>query len=389
MNITQCTVGDTGFTESALAPLVAAQPQLVLVFGSLAALDALDMGLLRRVLPHAQWVGCSTAGEISNHGVADDTLVATGLRFDNPAFRVVAEPLADMADSLGVGQRLAHRLARPGLRHVMVLGQGAGINGSALVDGLVGALGDGVMVTGGLAGDGGRFTGARVLGPNGVSKTDVVAVGLDGPTWDVSHASFGGWQRFGPVRRVTRAEGNVLFELDGERALDIYKRYLGEYATQLPASGLLFPWSVLGEDQGAMGLTRTILGVDEAEGSLILAGDVSLGGHLQLMQASVDALVDAAQTAAETAAETAAGPADTAAPALALLVSCVGRKLVMGARVDEEVEAVGHALGAHTTLAGFYSNGEISPLADTVECKLHNQTMTITLLRELPAPARA
>jgi hypothetical protein len=253
----------------------------------------------------------------------------------------------------------------------------------------MGSLGDGVMVTGGLAGDGGLFSGARVLGPNGVSKTDVVAVGLDGPTWEVSHASFGGWQRFGPVRRVTRAQGNVLYELDGERALDIYKRYLGEYATQLPASGLLFPWSVLGEDQGAMGLTRTILGVDEAEGSLILAGDVSLGGHLQLMQASVDALVDAAQTAAETAADSGAGHANPGTPALALLVSCVGRKLVMGARVDEEVEAVGQALGAHTTLAGFYSNGEISPLADTVECKLHNQTMTITLLRELPVPAHA
>jgi hypothetical protein len=389
MNITQCTVGNSGFTESDLAPLVAAQPALVLVFGSLAALDALDMTLLHRVLPGAQWVGCSTAGEISNQGVADDTLVATALRFDNPAFRVVAEPLADMADSFGVGQRLAQRLARPGLRHVMVFGQGAGINGSALVDGLMGSLGDGVMVTGGLAGDGGLFSGARVLGPNGVSKTDVVAVGLDGPTWEVSHASFGGWQRFGPVRRVTRAQGNVLYELDGERALDIYKRYLGEYATQLPASGLLFPWSVLGEDQGAMGLTRTILGVDEAEGSLILAGDVSLGGHLQLMQASVDALVDAAQTAAETAADSGAGHANPGTPALALLVSCVGRKLVMGARVDEEVEAVGQALGAHTTLAGFYSNGEISPLADTVECKLHNQTMTITLLRELPVPAHA
>jgi hypothetical protein len=80
MNITQCTVGDSGFTESDLAPLVAAQPQLVLVFGSLAALDALDMALLHRVLPGAQWVGCSTAGEISNRGVADDTLVSGGGR---------------------------------------------------------------------------------------------------------------------------------------------------------------------------------------------------------------------------------------------------------------------------------------------------------------------
>jgi hypothetical protein len=312
-------------------------------------------------------------------------LVATALCFDTPAFRVVSEPLANMADSLGVGQRLAARLASPELRHVLVLGQGAHINGSALVDGLVGGLAPHVKVTGGLAGDGGQFTGARVLGPNGVSKADVVALGFDGPGWLVSHASYGGWQRFGPVRRVTRAQGNVLYELDGERALDIYRRYLGEYAEQLPASGLLFPWSVLGEDQSAVGLTRTILGVNTHEGSLVLAGDVHVGGHLQLMQASVDALVEAAQTAAEHALN------DTApdSPALALLVSCVGRKLVMGARVDEEVEAVGHVLGPHTTLTGFYSNGEISPHVHTMDCKLHNQTMTITLLRELPGPDRA
>jgi len=384
MRITQCTAGEQGFASSQLATLLAIEPQLVLVFGSLAALDALDTTELQRAVPGAQWVGCSTAGEISNQGVADDTLVATALHFDTPAFRVAAEPLADMADSYGVGQRLAATLSSPALRHVLVLGQGAGINGSALVDGLVSGLGANVAVTGGLAGDGGRFTGARVLGPNGVSHTDVVALGLDGPTWAVSHASFGGWQRFGPVRRVTRAQGNVLYELDGERALDIYKRYLGEYAAQLPASGLLFPWSVLGEDQSAIGLTRTILGVNEEEGSLVLAGDVYEGGHLQLMQASVDALVEAAQTAAEDA----LGLSQNNTPALAVLVSCVGRKLVMGARVDEEVEAVGQALGPHTTLTGFYSNGEISPLAKTVDCKLHNQTMTITLLRELPLLAK-
>ena len=385
MKITQCIAGLDGFGVADLASLSALQPQLILVFGSLAAMDGLDMPALQRAVPSAQWIGCSTAGEISARGVADNTLVATALHFDTPAFRVVSEPLANMADSLGVGQRLAARLTSPELQHVMVLGQGVHINGSALVDGLVGGLAKHVTVTGGLAGDGGQFTGARVLGPNGVSKTDVVALGFDGPGWSVSHASFGGWQRFGPVRRVTRAQGNVLYELDGERALDIYKRYLGEYAAQLPASGLLFPWSVLGEDQSAVGLTRTILGVDTHEGSLVLAGDVHEGGHLQLMQASVDALVEAAQTAAENA----LGDADPSSPALALLVSCVGRKLVMGARVDEEVEAVGHALGPHTTLTGFYSNGEISPHVHTMDCKLHNQTMTITLLRELPGPDRA
>lgn len=391
MQIQQITIQGTDITPTDVAPLASLQPHLVLVFASLEAMQALDADRIRALIPQAQWVGCSTAGEISSQGVGDGSIVITALRFRQPAFRVASVELADMADSLAAGQRLAARLAHPDLRHVLVLGQGAGINGSALVDGLTTTLGSGgVVVSGGLAGDGGRFTGARVWGPDGISATSVVGIGFDGPGWHISHGSMGGWQRFGPVRTVTRSEGNVLYELDGERALDIYKRYLGDYAAQLPASGLLFPWSVLGSDAQAEGITRTLLGISEADGSLIMAGDIPQGGKLQLMHASVDALVDAAEQAAETAAHTAsqavaANPPSTPDQALAMLVSCVGRKLVMGARVDEEVEAVGQMLGQHTTLAGFYSNGEISPHIHSTNCKLHNQTMTITLLSERSA----
>lgn len=390
MQIQQVTIQGADIAPSDVAPLASLQPHLVLVFASLEAMQALDADRIRALIPQAQWVGCSTAGEISSQGVYDGSIVLTALQFDQPAFRVASVALAGMADSQAAGQRLATCLAHPDLRHVLVLGQGADINGSALVDGLTGTLGSAVVVSGGLAGDGGRFTGARVWGPDGISATSVVGIGFDGPGWHIGHGSMGGWQRFGPVRTVTRSEGNVLYELDGERALDIYKRYLGDYAAQLPASGLLFPWSVLGSDAQAEGITRTLLGISEADGSLIMAGDIPQGGKLQLMHASVDALVDAAEQAAETAAHTAsqavaANPPSTPDQALALLVSCVGRKLVMGARVDEEVEAVGQMLGQHTTLAGFYSNGEISPHIHSTNCKLHNQTMTITLLSERSA----
>lgn len=385
MKVQQCVVQGTSFKAQDLAELTAFQPQLVLLFASLEAMQVLDIGALRQAVPGAQWVGCSTAGEISGEGVADQTMVFTGLRFDTPAFRVATEAYTGIADSFGAGQRLATQLASTSLRHVLVLGQGADINGSALVDGLTATLGPAVAVTGGLAGDGGRFTGARVLGPEGVSDRHIVAIGFEGPSWLITHGSYGGWQPFGPARCVTRAEGSVLYELDGERALDIYKRYLGDYAAQLPASGLLFPWSVLGEDHSAIGLIRTILGVSETDGSLILAGDVPQGGYLQLMQASVDALVDAAESAAQAA----LGSDSPASDTLGLLVSCVGRKLVMGGRAEEEVEAVGHVLGRRATLAGFYSNGEISPHIKTTECKLHNQTMTITLVREVPSATAA
>lgn len=381
MQIRQCVVKAQVLTPADVSPLLGFDAQLVLVFASLEAMRGLNLDLLKQTLPGAQWVGCSTAGEISGEGVSDGTVTLTALHFDRPAFRVASDPINGMADSADVGTRLALKLASPDLRHVLVLGQGADINGSGLVEGLTRTLGPNVVVTGGLAGDGGRFTGAQVLGPQGVSGQDIVAIGFDGPSWRITHGSFGGWQRFGPIRTVTRCEGNVLYELDGERALDIYKRYLGDYASQLPASGLLFPWSVLGNDRDAIGITRTILGVNEANGSLVLAGDVPQGGHMQLMHASVDALVDAAESAASAAKSSAMPSGDT----LALLISCIGRKLVMGARVDEEVEAVGQVMGRGTTLTGFYSNGEISPHHGSFDCKLHNQTMTITLVSEVAA----
>jgi hypothetical protein len=380
MQIRQCVLSQAEWPAVRPAALDAFDAHLVLVFASLEAFDHLNHSLdaVRAWQPQAQWVGCSTAGEISGQGVSDDSIVLTAMRFDTPAFRIVSTPLHDMDDSEAAGQRLATQLSTPELRHVLVLGQGAQINGSALVQGLVAHLPAKVLVTGGLAGDGGRFTGARVLGPNGVSGQDIVAVGFDGPTWQITHGSLGGWQAFGPIRTVTRSDGNVLYSLDNEPALSIYKRYLGDYAAQLPASGLLFPWSVLSAHPNEPGLTRTILGINEDDGSLILAGDVPQGGYMQLMWASVDALVDAAEEAAQAAAEDQS--ADQAR--LALLVSCIGRKLVMGGRVDEEVEAVADVLGQRATLTGFYSNGEISPHIHAMECKLHNQTMTITVLGE-------
>ncbi len=363
-----------------LDELVAMAPQWVLVFASVPCLEnGALVPALEAAFPRAHRVGCSTAGEISCDGVGDGSAVVTAIRFDNPAFRVAEAELEGMEDSATAGQRLAAQLAGAGLNHVLVFGQGVNINGSALIAGMRQALGPEVTVSGGLAGDDGAFRRTLTLSNSGVSDRRIVAVGFYGATLRLSHGSFGGWQPFGPARQVTRSAGNILFELDGEPALEVYKRYLGAYAKDLPASGLLFPFAMLGADHNATGLIRTILGVDEAAGSLVLAGDIEQGGYLRLMHASTDALVDGAQAAAEAARQVQASASDS----LSLLVSCVGRKLVMGARVDEEVEAVGDVLGTRSTLCGFYSYGEISPFVDSTDCRLHNQTMTITSLVEL------
>jgi hypothetical protein len=283
-----------------------------------------------------------------------------------------------MADSEDAGRRLAAQLPRESLRAVLILGQGVAINGSALIIGMTEVLGPDVPITGGLAGDAAAFTETWVLNQSGVHHDELVCLGLYGDALRFSHGSFGGWSPFGPARKVTRCDHNVLYELDGEPALDIYKRYLGDHASGLPASGLLFPFAMLGSDHSDIGLIRTILAVDESVGSLTLAGEIDPDGYLRLMHAGTDALVEGAEAAAHAARQMQEGDGS----GLVLLVSCVGRKLVMGGRVDEEIEAVAEVFGQGACIAGFYSNGEISPFTGNRECKLHNQTMTITHIAE-------
>jgi hypothetical protein len=377
MRVQQITLAKGEAQASAFTELAALRPQLVFAFGSVDTLKEAATAL-QQAFPDAQRLGCSTAGEISVSGVGDGSLVVTALSLEHSRAVQVHTTLQGMEDSHSAGQRLAQGLPRPGLRAVLVFGQGVQINGSAMIAGMTEVLGRDVPITGGLAGDGGAFQQTWVLDNQGVSSDRLVCVGLYGEGLTFSHGSFGGWSPFGPARKVTRCANNVLYELDGEPALQVYKRYLGDHAKDLPASGLLFPFAMLGSDHSELGLIRTILAVDEASGSLTLAGDIEPNGFLKLMHASTDALVDGAEAAAQAAKDMHA----SSGQGLALLVSCVGRKLVMGGRVDEEVEAVGDVFGQGATLTGFYSYGEISPFVTASECKLHNQTMTITYISE-------
>ena len=355
-----------------------AKAQLVLLFGSPACLKQTAwQDDIRDAYPNAHRLGCSTAGEIYGTEVTDETLVVTAIAFEHTRLHGSSLKLSDVSNSFQAGERLANSLPSESLVHVLVISDGQNVNGSELVAGLTQHLPPDVTLTGGLAGDGDRFQETLVLWDGPPEPNTIAVIGLYGNRIKVGFGSLGGWDAFGPERLVTRSAGNILYELDDQPALALYKKYLGEHARDLPASGLLFPLSL--KTAAGESVVRTILGINEAEHSLTFAGDMPQGGYARLMKANFDRLIDGAVGAAQTSYEA----IGNTSPELALLISCVGRKLVLKQRIEEEVEGVQDVLGQETVLAGFYSYGEISPFSPSAKCELHNQTMTITTLSEL------
>ncbi|MBU0677851.1 MAG: FIST C-terminal domain-containing protein [Verrucomicrobia bacterium] len=356
----------------------AGSPQLVLAFGGSDLFR--DGGKLKEVAgmyPGSTLFGCSTAGEIQDVHVADDTLAVTAVHFKNTSIAAASICMNDVADSFHAGRKLAEALEHDELVHVLVLSDGLTVNGSDLARGLSEHVPEGVTVTGGLSGDGPRFGETYVICDGHSKQNSVCVIGFYGTSLRVGFGSLGGWDPFGTERVITKSEGNVLYEMGGQSALELYKTYLGEQAADLPASGLLFPLAVR-SSAGGPPVVRTILAIDEKEESMTFAGDVPEGYYARLMKANFNRLIDGAVGAARSSAEK-LGPGSAE---LAILISCVGRKMVLKQRVEEEVEGVREVLGQGAALTGFYSYGEISPILPSVKCELHNQTMTITTFSE-------
>ncbi len=351
---------------------------LILIFG-----DSEFTGLkqavtdLYRTFPKSHLTGCSTAGEIYGSRVFENTLTVGIIQFEYTDIRVEVEEIRESSLSFKMAETLAKRMVAPELKGLLVFSDGVHVNGTELLRGIDAVISKDTVIAGGLAGDGPRFQKTWIIDKGEFAYQKIAIVGLYGSNLQISAASLGGWDAFGPERLVTRSVNNVLFELDGIPALKLYKEYLGDRASELPSSALLFPLSIRSEVLGREGLVRTILSVDDKDNSMTFAGDIPTGSHARLMKANFSRLIEGASGAAKLVSKDFSGTSES----LALAISCVGRKLVLGTRTEAETEATLAVLPKNTKQLGFYSYGEISPLANG-KCDLHNQTMTITLISE-------
>lgn len=320
-------------------------------------------------------IGCTTEGFIHDNQFIESSVSLSALKFEKSSSHVLSSEIIDK-NLKNTAVTLAKKLPKENLKSVITFCVGHYMNGSELLEGLKSVLDSEILITGGLAGGEANFESTMVSHNETISDNLVVIIGLYGEHINVSSGCEGGWKAFGPKRLITKSKDNMLYELDGVPALDIYKNYLGEKSKDLPASALLFPLSlkINGEN-----LTRAVLNVDEENGTMLIAGDIPQDEEVQFMISNHHELIDGAEKASEDAFDS----HDIINEGLLLMVSCIGRKLVLDNYLEDEIEAVSDIFDERWKNCGFYSYGELAPYKNK-ECFLHNQTMTITTISEKP-----
>jgi len=349
---------------------------LVLVFGDTDVFASKKhYEYFKNLYPNADIVGSSSSGNVLGTQVSESSVVATAVSFSSSSVKVNTLEFNEGDDLAKISRDLVSSFDENDLKSIFVISDGLNMNGSVLAKN-VNDEKPNVLITGGLAGDDARFERTLIMANEIPKDKSVVAIGFYGKNLHVSSGCSSGWDDFGAQRIITKSTANVVYEIDNEPALELYKRYLGEAASELPSSGLRYPFSIK-KDENDTEVIRTVLAVDEETQSMTFAGDVPEGSLAKLMKSSIDELIDGSEVAAKSIVQS------NEKTALGLVVSCIGRKLVMNQMTDEELEIIEETIGSNVHLTGFYSYGELAPYSNKIlNCQLHNQTMTLTVIYE-------
>lgn len=355
--------------------LKAENPQLALLFGSRYTLEQSESSLVQfqEMYPDASIISISGAGNILGDTIIDNTIVANSIEFEHTKIQISHTTFKDR-DELEVADSLMANIDQENLKSLLLYSC-SGINLERVIQRLNSKLNNVIPISGGAAGDDMRFEKTIIGIGSDLSTERIVLIGLYGDKIHTQYGLHSGMDPFGPKRKITKCLGNIIFEIDHQPALDLYKDYLGDKASELPASALHFPLNIssIGKEKPVV---RSVQTVDEKTGSLVLFGEVQEGMTVQLMKTYQDNVIVGGSKSAILAANRFEGEA------FALIVSCVGRRIVLGPLTEEELTEAKEVLGPNTIMSGFYSYSELSPCSENGRCLLHNQTITITTFFE-------
>lgn len=334
-------------------------------------------------------VGGSTAGEISGSGISNESVVIMALGSDTLDFATgIGLDMSQDETACGVAlvDDFRHRISIKEASSLLIFPDGMGGDGLKVIDGLQSVMGTGFEIVGGYLGDGEDFRTTFQYFNGKVynnAMPGLLICGKAGFRTGIGVRS--GFESIGNRFYCTAAEGNIVKEFDNERALDLYKEFLGDERFQrLPGICLEYPFGLIDDKVSIAGKEyfqlRCCLAVDHEKGSITLAASIPEGRAITLTTASRGDIINGAKLAAEQAKES----LKDAKPEAILMFSCVGRKLILGRRTQEEVAVVKEVLGKDVPLIGFYTYGEIGPIDKTREelsvSKFHNETVVLWVL---------
>ena len=358
-------------------PTMDSENTMILVFFESTLVIDKHLKKIKDFYPKSKILGCSTSGEIQNGEINDNSIVCTVVKFDHTRLKLISLPI-DYSNSAQVGRSLSDSLALPELKNILLFTDGLNIDGSDLIKEMQQNMNDKniyVPISGGLAADGNRFTNTFVISDIEVKMNYAVALGFYGEHIQIFAGTGTGWDPFGPVRTVTKASKNAVYEIDGLPALKLYREHLKDDAVNLPVSAALFPLGVSwGKNQN---IVRSVSRIDEANNGLIFMSRIPENTKVQLMHSNVTKLVNAAKDALDNCTLDFSSGAST----FALIISCIGRRLIMGQKTEDEIEIIRDRLPIQTEISGFYSYGEFAP-TNNRQNDLHNQTMTLIIFQE-------
>jgi hypothetical protein len=341
-----------------------------------AGIDALLSGI-SDVVQTENIIGCTTDGEIYDKGLSTGSAVLGGIATDQLQFHtVVVENLAGRSEA--AGRRLASDLPAS-VAYVQLFSDGLSGNGCAILRGMAAVLGEELPIAGGTAGDDGKFEQTWQFAGNRVFTDAAVAIGFSGEL-KLGTGIRSGWSPIGLAKKVTRASGNILYELNGEPALKVFERFLGKHAEKLPSIGVEYPISLLGRwgdvGENEYQLLRATMSVNRADGSIIFAGEIPEGAMVSLTCGDTVSILDAAEKAAQLA----ISDLGDATPAVIYCYSCMARKIVLGRRTREEIERIRRTVGSSVPIMGFYTYGEFCRMQCNGPTYLHNETVTLSVI---------
>ena len=372
--------------EAALAAVakLSVKPDMLWVFGAISYDQQELLDGIAAAVPGVPVVGCSTDGEISSQGLSINSVVVMALASDTIRFHsAFVEHLSN--DSYGAGAQIGKAFQGIGSRYIQVFSDGLSGNADLIIQGIKAHMGDDVKIAGGTAGDGGEFKRTFQYHGNRILTNSIVAIAFQG-RFGLGTGTACGWFPVGIAKKVTRAVGNVVYELDGQPALQAYERFLGKHAERLPAVGVEYPLGLLGSDSEAEEkgyfLCRATMGVDRQAGAIIFAGDVPEGSLVKMTIGNDGDIIRAAKNAARSAMEKLRKSDPALKPQAIFLYSCMARKIVLGTRTDEEILAVKEAIGMDVPVIGFYTYGEYAPIGECEHSCFHNETATLTVIGE-------